>query len=248
MKLLARLIAAAILALIVCSSPAQLAPGAGDMPGLDKAMRKLFEKVEGFTSTTLMTIGGGGQNVTLTVSISMLNGDSRTEVDLAKMEGASIPAEMLNQLRAAGMDRMVTMSYAKDGRSLMIYPGMKAYAEFGGAKAANGKEPECTMEKTVTGMEDIGGKSCEKCSVKFKCEGSPDVTMTVWADKGHKDRPVKIATSQDGVNLTMEFKDFKEAKPDAKLFGRPTEYKKYNSVDELMAANMQKLMQTVPTK
>lgn len=248
MKQIFRLLVIVCLTFAGGSLPAQLSPGGGDMPGFDKAMRKLFEKVEGFTSTALMTIAGSGQNVTLTVAISMLNGDSRTEVDLARMEGAAIPAEMLSQLKSLGMDRMVTMSYAKDGRSLMIYPGMKAYAEINGPKTAGGKSAEGTMEKTVVGMEDVSGKSCEKSTVKFKSEGSPEVTMTVWADTSRKNLPVKIATAQDGVNLTMEFKEFKEVKPDAKLFTAPADFKKFNSVDELMAANMQKLMQAAPEK
>jgi hypothetical protein len=236
----------AVLGLGLVSAPAQFAPGAGEVPGLDQAMRKLFEKVDGFTSTTVMTIGGNGQNVVLTVAMSMLNGDTRTEVDLAKMQGAPIPLEMLAQLKAAGMDRMTTLSYARGSRSLMIYPGMKAYAEITSARTAGAGNSECAVEKSVLGAEDVGGRSCEKSSVKIKCEGSPEVAMTVWTDKSRKDLPVKLAMTQDGVNLTMEFRDFKEGKPDAKLFVEPKEFKKYDSMQELMMANMQKLMQAAP--
>ncbi len=225
---------------------AQFAPGAGDVPGLDHAMRKLFERVEGFTSTAVMTIGGNGQNVVLTVAMSMLNGDTRTEVDLARMQGAAMPAEMLSRLKAAGMDRMITLSYAKSGRSLMIYPGMKAYAEITSARAAGEKAPECPLEKSVTGTEAVSGKNCEKSTVKVKCEGSPEVVLTVWSDKSRNDLPVKLAMTQDGVNLSMEFENFKEGKPDAKLFGEPEGFQKYASMQELMTANLQKLMQAAP--
>jgi len=245
------LVVAAVLALRLGLNPAsaQFAPGAGEVPGMEPAMRKLFEKVEGFTSRTVMTIGGGGsQNVKLTVAMSMLKGDTRTEVDLAKMEGAAIPPEMLNQLKAAGMDRMVTLSLARDGRSMMIYPGLKAYAELSKPRAAGAKAPECTMEKSSLGTEDVGGKSCDKSSVKFACEGLPEIAMTVWFEKTGKGLPVKLAMTQDGVNLTMEFRDFKETKPEAALFAEPTDFKKHASMEELMTANMQKLMQTAPQR
>lgn len=242
------LLSAAVLVFNLTSAFAQFGPGAGEVPGLDQAMRKLFAQVEGFTATTVMKIGGNGQDVSLTVAMSMLDGDTRTEVDLAKMDGAPIPPEMLAQLKAAGMDRMTTLSYAKDGRSLMVYPGMKAYAELSSARPDGAKIPECTVEKSVLGTEDVSGRSCEKSTMKFKCEGSPEVTMTVWSDKSRKDLPVKLAMTQDGVNLTMEFRDFKEGKPDAKLFAEPKEFKKYASMQELMMANMQKLMQAAPAK
>ncbi len=242
------ILSAAVLVFSLASAGAQFGPGAGEVPGLDQAMRKLFEQVEGFTSTTVMKIGGGGQDVTLTVAMSMLNGDTRTEVDLAKMEGAPIPPEMMTQLKAAGMDRMTTLSYSRDGRSLMVYPGMKAYAEIASARPAGAKVPECTVEKSVLGAEDVSGRSCEKSTVKIKCEGLPDLAMTVWSDKSRKDLPVKLAMTQDGVNLSMEFRDFKEGKPDAQLFSEPVEFKKYASIQELMMANMQKLMQAAPAK
>jgi hypothetical protein len=177
----------------------------------------------------------------------MLNGDTRTEVDLAKMEGAAVPPQMMNQLKAAGMDKMVTLSFAKDSSSVMIYPGLKSYAEVApGKTAAGGKSPDCKVEKTSLGSEDLGGKPFEKSTMKFKCDGQPEVVLTVWSDKARKDLPVKLATSQDNVSVTMEFTEFKEAKPDAKFFALPTDYKKYTSAQELMMANMQKLMQGAP--
>jgi hypothetical protein len=130
----------------------------------------------------------------------------------------------------------------------MVYPGMKAYAEITGARAAGAKVPECPMEKSPLGVGEVSGRSCEKSSVKIKCEGSPEVTMTLWTDKSRQDLPVKLAMTQDGVSLTMEFRDFKEGKPDAKLFAEPKELQKYASMQELMMANMQKLMQATPAK
>lgn len=232
----------------VSELPAQFAPGAGEAPAMEPALRKLFEKVDGFSSAAVVNItdGGGAENVTLTVAMSMLKGDMRTEVDLAKMEGAAMPPGMLNQLKAAGMDRMVTLSFARDGRSLMVYPGLKAYAELKPARAAGAKAPECTMEKTAQGTEAVGGKDCEKSSVKFKCEGLPELVMTVWFEKSGKGLPVKLAMIQEGVNLSMEFRDFKETKPDTALFTEPKDFKKHASMEDLMTANLQRLMQAAP--
>jgi hypothetical protein len=115
-------------------------------------------------------------------------------------------------------------------------------------KAAGDKPSEPTIEKTVLGNETVDGRECEKSTVKIKSEGSAEVVLTVWADKGRKNLPVKIATSDSGVNLVMEFRDFKETKPDAKLFAEPTGYQKYPSVQEMLMANMQKLMQAAPAR
>jgi len=248
MRLLARLLAAPALLLSVGTAAAQFGPGGGEIPGLDQAMRSLFEKVDGFTATARMKIGSGGQDVTLSVAMSMLDGDMRSEVDLSKMEGGGIPAEMMGQLKAAGMDRSVTIGYANTGRTLMIYPGMKSYAELNPGRAAGEKAPECKFEKTVLGNEDVAGKACEKRSVKVTCEGASPVTLTVWADKANKELPAKIAMNQEGVAMTMEFMEFKEMKPDAALFTEPKDFKKHASMQELMMANMQKLMQAAPQK
>ena len=235
-------------ALMAATANGQFAPSGGDVPGLEQAMRKLFEKVDGFTGTANMTISGQGPNVKLTVDMAMLNGDARTEVDLTKMEGAAIPPQMISQLKAAGMDKAVTINYAKDGSSVIIYPGLKSYAEVtpGKPAPAGGNSPECKVEKTPLGAEDVGGKSCDKNTVKVKCEGQPEVVLTVWSDKARKDLPVKLSTTQEGVSMTIEFTQFTEGKPDAKLFALPSEYKKYASAQELMMANMQKLMQAAP--
>ncbi|HAV61282.1 MAG TPA: hypothetical protein DCY13_02840 [Verrucomicrobiales bacterium] len=247
MRSITRLLSlATCLAVIGLSSAhAQLAPGTSDIPGLDQAMRKLFEGVEGFTTEAVMDIKGGGQNVKLTVAMAMLKGDSWTEVDMGRMEGAAVPPQMLEAFRKVGMDKMQILTFAGTGREVMIYPGLKAYAESKPARAKADKEGACKTERTVTGTEEVAGRMCEKSTMKIKCDEQAEITLTVWSDKKNRNLPVKLATAAEGVELTIQFGELKLKAPEKKLFDVPADYKKHASVEELMMANMQKMMQAM---
>lgn len=236
---------AALLVAAVNSSAQVATPGASDIPGLDHALRKLFEGVEGFSAEAVMDISGEGQKVKVRTSMAMLKGDTWMEVDMGRVEGAGVPPEMIEAFRKVGMDKLHIISIGKTGRELMVYPGLKAYAEAKPARTNGEQAPECQQERKIIGTEEVAGVLCEKATLKLNCSGEPELALTVWTDRKNKNLPVKLNTAAEGTDLTMTFSDLKLKSPDAKLFAVPADFKQHGSVEELMMANMQKMMQAI---
>ncbi len=57
---------------------------------------------------------------------------------------------------------------------------------------------------------------------------------TVWNATDLDKFPVKIEMSDNGKQTTMTFKDVKTEKPDSALFDPPADYKKYDSMMNMM--------------
>ena len=56
-----------------------------------------------------------------------------------------------------------------------------------------------------------------------------------WKATDQKDLPIQVEISeQQGTTAIMRYKDIKLAKPDAKLFDAPADYKKYTNQQEMM--------------
>ena len=65
---------------------------------------------------------------------------------------------------------------------------------------------------------------------------------TVWNATDLKKFPLKIVTAEEGMNMTMSFKNVKLDKPKAD-FNAPSDYKKYDNIMSLMQQEMMKKMQ-----
>jgi hypothetical protein len=66
---------------------------------------------------------------------------------------------------------------------------------------------------------------------------------TQWQATDLKDFPVKSEmTTDEGMVVTTLFKNINQSKPDASLFDPPADFKRYDTIQELMTANMQRMM------
>ena len=56
------------------------------------------------------------------------------------------------------------------------------------------------------------------------------------------DFPLKTEMQTGGATMTTHFRDIKMSAPGASLFDPPADYKVYGSIQEMMMANVQRMM------
>ena len=221
--------------------------GMGGPPALDfgGSMGKLFGNNPDFTADIEMQMPGrsGGETMTVPGKIAVADGKSRFEMDMANMKGGNMPAEAASQMKAMGMDQMVTISLPKEKTTYMVYPGLQAYAPVTMRNPEAAKpESDFKIETTELGKETVDGHPCVKNKAVVTDDQGNKHESTIWNATDLHNFPVKIETQEQGRTMTMLFKDVKLTKPDASLFEPPSGYKKYDSQMALMQDTMMKQM------
>lgn len=213
-------------------------------PDFSGAMSKLFGENTAFTSDVeLQAVGGDQGDMTMPGKISYLEGKSRFELDLAEMKGANLPPQAVDQMKQMGMDKMTTISVPDQKLVYLVYPGLKSYAATtvsNTESATAGTNPD--VQITELGKEQVDGHDCVKNKATVKDKDGKTTEFTVWNATDLKKFPVKIVTAQQGMDITMVFKNVKFSKPDAALFNPPAGYTKYDSAMELMQKEMTRRM------
>ncbi|HUJ71493.1 MAG TPA: hypothetical protein VLZ30_04575 [Verrucomicrobiae bacterium] len=232
------------LATVVGVATTVVGQGTARDPG--ELLTKLFGKSTAFTADANVTITDpkGKEMPSMDFSYSMLDGKVRTDMDMAKIHGGGMSPRAVMQMRAMGMDHVVHVFLPEKKIAYMIYPGMKAYCQMDTSKLsaqAEGKEPK--IEKTELGKETVDGHPCVKSKVVITQDDGKKLETTQWQATDLKEFPVKSEmTTDDGTVITTFFKNINQSKPDASLFEAPTDFKRYDTMQELMMANAQRML------
>jgi len=213
-------------------------------PDFSGAMSKLFGENKAFAADVDVEAKGGPQgDMSMPGKISYLDGKSRFELNLADMKGASLPPGAIDQMKQMGMDKLTTISIPEKKVVYMIYPSLNAYAEMPVPKAdAAKKDDDSEVTLTEIGREEVDGQACVKNKATVKDKEGNSSEFTVWNATGLKNFPVKIETTQEGMDVTMLFKNVKFDKPAAAQFDAPSGMTKYTSMMSLMQQEMMKRM------
>jgi hypothetical protein len=230
--------------LLTTTALAQRGPMGGTPPGLDPIMAKLFGSIKGFSAKAEMTVNGPQGEMTMTVAYEMLGGKIRMEMDMASMMGAKMPPEMGAQLKMMGLDRMVNIMLPEKQQLVIIYPGAQAYTEMPLPKAGPAADPakESKVDYVEVGKETIDGHPCVKSKMTVNAGDGKTREGFVWTATDLKGFPLQIQFVDPQMPMTMRFKDVQMKEPDAAHFIPPADFTKYNSPQELMQANVQKMM------
>lgn len=231
---------------------ATIAVGQGTMGGHaprdpGEQLAKLFGKNTAFTAdaTVILKDPSGKELPAMDFSYAMLDGKVRTDMDMAKVHGGGMSAQAYMQMRSMGMDHIVHVFQPVNNKTAyMIYPGMKAYVQTDTTVPTDKKEhKEPKIEKTELGKETVEGHPCVKSKVVITQDDGKKSESILWQATDLKDFPIKSEmTTDDGMVVTTQFKNINQSKPDASLFEPPTDFKRYDSMQELMMANMQRMM------
>ena len=245
MKKTTLLLAAVALCSSLLIANAQMGGRGPSGPDFSGAMSKLFGDNPAFSATTEVQIKNNPAtgDMTLPGKISYLDGKSRFEMDMTELKSAQMSPEALGQMKQMGMDKMVAISVPETKKVLMIYPNLKAYAEMPGQNPDAGKSAEdFDVKITELGKETVGGHECVKNKVIVTDKEGKTHEYTVWNATDLKKFPVKIETSENNMDVVMNFKDVKFSKPDSSVFEPPSDYTKYDSFMALMHKEVMKKM------
>jgi hypothetical protein len=210
-------------------------------PHFGGPMAKLFEGNSAFSATLEFHTAGGpsGREITMPGKLEFLEGKSRFEMDMGQMQGASMPPQAIARMQQMGMDKMTAISRPDLKVTYILYPGMQAYVA-NPAQDADASAPPSDYKVDITKLADetVDGHPCEKSKVVATDKGGAAHEFTVWNATDLNKFPVKIeSTTDNGSSVTMFYKDIKLSKPDASEFEPPADFKKYDSVMELMMSH-----------
>jgi hypothetical protein len=218
--------------------------GLGGMPGprYSASLTKLFGDNPGFSATVENQIKQqSGSTMSIAGTIAFLEGKSRFEMDMTKAKGSGIPADAAEQMKAMGMDTMISITRPDKKLTYLIYPGLKAYAEIPLTDSGSDTPADkFKVEPTELGKETVEGHPCVKNKVVVTDGKDGKHEFVVWNATDLKNFPVKIEQKESGMEMTSIYKDIKFAKPVASLFDPPTGYTKYDNMMSMMQQEMMK--------
>ena len=216
---------------------AAFAQGLGGNPSqaVSKALSKLFGATASFTADAEVEIEGP-QKATLEMSLTFHQGKTRTEVDLTKMKSAAMPPEAADQMKAMGMDRVVSISDEKSPAAIIIFPGTKSYISMADS-SFNKETAEPKITETPLGKESIDGKEMLKQKVTITDTAGKSTDLTVWRPTA-TELPVQVEFNESGTKAKMKLKNVVKKTPDASLFSVPKDFEKFDSPQAMMMTRM----------
>jgi hypothetical protein len=238
-----------ILLAIVPLAPAGLQaqiPGGGANPasGFNASIMALFGGHKQFSGKVELRVtdGKGSEVMSMPSSYIVSNGKIRQESDMTLAKMAMLQPQMIQQMKALGLDRTVALVRPDKKTLSMLYPGLKSWVEMPLPENSSAPPESFKMEKSDQGKETIDGHPCTKEKVVITDAGGKKTTATVWNATDLKGFPVQVEYSESGNTIRELWKDIKFTAPDDKQFEPPFDYQKYDSVPALMQSAMQRVL------
>jgi hypothetical protein len=238
------LISAALAVLLLVRPGAAQLPGGGQ-GGMNAALLKLFGEFPAFTSRADVRLQEkpSRATTTLVMDFAMLDGRVRMELDMDAVKSTQVPPSLLVRLKAAGLNKLITVMEPSRKSILLIYPGAQAFAEIPMAKdEAADTAKRFRIEKARISTESIDGHSCEKTKVVLRSDAGDKQEALVWYAKDLGDFPLRIQFDQPDATVVMDYRDVKLARLDSKKFEAPSGFVRYLNVEALMQTVMFKAM------
>ncbi|HMJ89451.1 MAG TPA: DUF4412 domain-containing protein [Candidatus Acidoferrum sp.] len=218
--------------------PARAQMGGAPNTGINASLVKMFGDTKAFTAKGDVRIsdGNGKEVSSMPVSWALLDGKLRADMDMSQMKGGSVPPEATAMLKQTGMDKMQLLVNPASKTTLIIYPGLQAYAPVPDEAESGSK-----VETTDVGKETIDGHPCLKKKMTTTDADGKVQEAFLWSATDLKNFPVKMEMKQKNNTVLIQFSTPSFDKPDAKLFEVPANYTKHASIQGLMQAAMMKM-------
>ncbi|MGD0060088.1 MAG: DUF4412 domain-containing protein [Verrucomicrobiia bacterium] len=186
-----------------------------------------------------------GTPVEMQASLAFLKGNVRTDTDWTSMKGTKIPPELLALMKQFGMDRGVTICRGDKKVIYIMFPRLKSYMELSpsqGPQADKTDPKEPKLDVTQTGKDTVDGHPCVENKITFTADDGTQHEMLAWQATDINNFPIKTEEHVNGAITTTHYSNVKLSAPDASLFDPPSDFTKYSSIQEMMTANMQRMM------
>lgn len=218
----------------------------GGMPGgpkFDATMAKLFGDNNAFTAAMEFQITPkSGEEISMPGKISFDGGQTRFEMNLSELKGSKMPPQAAAQMKAMGLDQMVTLALPGKNMTYLIYPGLESYVETPLPDSKAGTNDNFKVETTEMGKATIDGHACVENKVVVTDDKGVKHESTVWNATDMKNFPLKIVHEEKGTDITMVFKQVSLTKPEATAFQVPSGYTRYDNMQTMMQTQMMKKM------
>jgi hypothetical protein len=213
-------------------------PG-GPPPEGCEALGNFLGKDAAFTATAKIVTAGKkkSDNMTMETFLAVSGGSMRNEIDMTKMSG--VRASDLDGIKQMGMDKMVILKLAEKQAAYIVYPNMKSYCPMPASKKGNA---EGKVDKAELGSDTVEKHPCTKSKLTFTDKDGQTAEAIVWEATDMKNFPIQYQTIDDGKTATTTFTNIKMGKPDAALLELPANYTQYDSMQQMIMGNMQRMM------
>jgi hypothetical protein len=208
--------------------------GGGGSPGanFDNGMEKLFAPNPVFTATMQTKMDGPNGPMTVKSKMFFDHENSRTEMDMADAQGGNLPPDAITQMKALGMDKVVSIALSDKKSIYMVYPNIRSYVAMD-IGASGPTTNAYQTQATKIGTDTVDGHACVK-NKTVVWAGDQTNEFTVWNATDLNNFPVQIAMSQQDMAITIDFQSVSFDKLDASLFQAPAGYTRYGSIQDLM--------------
>jgi len=218
---------------------AQFGKGPGG-PKFDGALTKLFGDNSAFSAAVETQLQPeSGDTITMPGKMAFDAGKVRFEMNMGDAKGLKMPPGAAEQMKAMGFDQMITLSLPEKKQVYLIYPGLESYVATSSA-AKDGTNDTFKLEVKEVGKETVDGHPCVQNEVIVTDGKGATNEFTVWNATDLKKFPVKIFRAEQGMKVTMLFKDVALTKPAASAFEVPAGYTRYDSMQTMMQTEMMK--------
>jgi hypothetical protein len=244
----------------------------GDNPtnDVDEQLVQLFDNNIAFTATALVLgrgermqerllyhsfltavvtgkggLGAGSFSVEMECAFS--NGKFWTSVDISQVK-TRVNRAGIEQMMEMGLRRINKLIRPDKKMNYVIYPGLNGYCAFPQTVAGQSTNAPPKIEKTELGKETIDGHPCVKSKIVMTLADKQKYESVVWRATDLTDFPIKceLASGEDSV-ITL-FRNIRMQAPPASRFEIPDGVKRYPGVPEMMAGNLQIMMQRAKSK
>jgi hypothetical protein len=223
-----------VFAVLVCAVSAFAQVGSGG--NYNNGMDQLFSANPVFTANMQTVISGSQGTMNVTTKMSYDHGNSRSEMNMANVSGPNLPPNAAAQMKALGMDVVVTISTTAKTNIVTIYPNLKAYVSTPLPPDASAMTKP-NVQITKLGTDTVAGHSCVKNKVVVTADGQAH-EFTAWNAPDLNNFPVQISIAEQGMSATMTYQNISFGNVSASAFRPPAGYKSYDSIPELMQAAM----------
>lgn len=231
-----------VLSISISGVAAAQNPSSPASAGMDRLQKVIGQ--QSLQAKVVMTITGSKKAETMgpmEFVMMMSKGNSRMEMDMAKMNAA---AGAHAGAMPAGMGKMINISRPDKKIVYMVLPELNAYCEMVIPEAAAGGTPDgVKVERKVEGKEKVDKYECEKVRNTVTAPDGTKTEVLTWEAKELKGMPIKMESETPEGKMTMMFKDIKTDAPDASMFEPPKGATKHASMQAMMMSGMMKMMQ-----
>lgn len=239
----------------------------GAPPGLNQILTRVLHSAPPFSALADVHIlsPNEAESMRMPMEFKFLEGNIRTEINMAQVQSPALRQEMVVNLREIGMDQVVTIGRTGPSPMLIIYPQLKAYVEFASSnlvsapaldpKDAPPQSPPAPSSaskpprKRLLDNERVDDHPCQRFNLSIEdAAGGKAQEVMVWEAQDLNGLPVQIEMIQPEFRIRVLFRGVQFKRPDPKDFAVPPEFTKYESMEKVMEKAVNRLLGDPATK